>query len=229
METGVFRTSVVKPASFPENFFRPGHRRPRGWETSTMIQKSWEPIHSAPKTEPGVRLTIKAGTKSSGYVDGAWWPGSLDLVAEVPGLIDQLATPWGAVDRVSYDLAAWLPAVRSVPARGRRVRLDWFNGRLPTDAVHVVRAGRRPLILLVIPPSTNPREAAETLRRAASTGNQETVDQLLDRGPRLSGPEYDRTSVNAAARVGNGSRTADEATDRGRWKTDGGHDRGLGD
>jgi hypothetical protein len=127
------------------------------------------------------RLSVKTGNRTSGYVDGAWWPGSLDLIAEIPALVAQLSRQWGPVDRVSYDLSAWPSTARSVQAGGRRVRLDGFRGRRPTDAVHVVGGGRPPLTLLVIPPTTDPGEAAEVLGRAGSTGNQDSIDDLLHR------------------------------------------------
>jgi hypothetical protein len=190
-----------------------------------MTQQSGEFIHTSLTTKPSPRLSLKAGKKTSGYVDGAWWPGSLDLDAEIPALVEQLSEPWGAVNRVSYDLAAWLPAARSVPAGGRKVRLDGFRGRQPTDAIHVMGAGRPPLTLLVILPSTDPREATEALRRAGSTGNQDTIDDLLQRGPRTRGLESGRTNPGTPAGTGVRSRIDDDTADLGRWDAEGGHDR----
>lgn len=226
MVTGTSRTSVVKPTSFPREFLAPGPLvGSRGLGTPKMTQHSGEFIHSSLTTKPPPRLSLKAGKTASGYVDGAWWPGSLDLVAEIPALVGQLSGLWGAVNRVSYDLDAWLPAPRSVPAGGRRVRLDGFRGRHTSDAVHVIGVGPPPLTLLVILPSTGRREATEALRRAGSTGNQETIDDLLQRGPRSGGPESGRKNAGTLAGIGVRSRIDDDTADLGRWDAEGGHDR----
>lgn len=127
------------------------------------------------------RLALKpmGATSVSGYVDGAWWPRSLNLTVEITDLVAQLADRWGAVDRVSYDQAAWTPAARRVTVGGRRIRLDGFRGRRPTDVVHVLGAGRPASTLLVIRPTTPAPGASEILRRAGTAGNQGTIDDLL--------------------------------------------------
>ena len=178
-----------------------------------------------PATGSLPRLSLKAGRKTSGYVDGAWWPGSLDLASEIPSLVAQLAERWGAVDRVSYDLAAWLPAGRRIESGGRRVRLDSFSGRRPTDAIHVVGAGRPPLTLLVIPPATDPLEAVEILRCAGSEGNQQTVDALLHRGAPSRRSEPGETDHATPVGIGGQSGIDDGSADLGRSDDEGGHDR----
>ncbi len=140
-------------------------------------------------TASGVRMSLKPVDSTPGYVDGAWWPRSPDLVVEIPALLAQLATGWGTVDRVSYDLAAWAPAARRITIDGRRVRLDGFRGRRPADAVHLTGpAGRAALTLLVIPSTAEPREASAALRRAGARDNQDTTAELLrweDEGGRI--------------------------------------------
>lgn len=140
------------------------------------------------------RLSLKSLTSISGHVDGAWWPGSLDLAAEVSILAAQLADRWGAVDRVSYDLAAWLPAPRQVMTSDRRIRLDGFRGRRPTDVVHIGGGWRPVLTLLVIPPATESQVAGATLQRAAQDGNQDSIDELLRRDTSSNSPGFDHSS-----------------------------------
>jgi hypothetical protein len=195
-----------------------------------MARQSGQVILSRPATEASPRLSLKAGLKTSGYVDGAWWPGSLDLASEIPALVGQLADRWGAVDRVSYELAAWLPAVRQVESGGRRVRLDSFTGRRPSDSIRVIGAGRPTLTLLVIPPATDPQEAVEMLRCAGSEGNEQTVDDLLHRGPVSGRTEPGRaqpatSAGNGNPTVGNPTGIDDATADLGRWDAEGGHDR----
>ena len=193
--------------------------------TPTTTQISGNIDRPSAIAAPELRLSLKAGDRPSGYVDGAWWPASLDLIAEIPSLVTQLPAEWGSVDRVSYDPAAWLPAPRWLAAAGRRVRLDSFRGRRPTDAIHVVGAGRRALTLLVIPPSTDSRQAAATLRRAGTTGNQETTDDLLHTGLLSSGPAPVPADLGTLADAGGQSDINDDPDDLGRWDAEGGHDR----
>ncbi|HEY5848875.1 MAG TPA: DUF5994 family protein [Nakamurella sp.] len=191
-----------------------------------MAEKSGHPTNLLAATEPGARLSVKPTESTSGYVDGAWWPDSSDLVAQIPALVAQLADRWGPVDRVSYDIAAWAPAARRITAGGRRIRLDGFRGRRPADAVHVMGAGRRVRTLLVIPPTAEPDGAAETLRRAGATGNQENIDDLLHREPRSERSEPGRPTGGTSAKAGAHARIDDgDAAGLGRWDTEGGHDR----
>lgn len=140
-----------------------------------------DPTH-APSGE--LRCSLKPANATPGHVDGAWWPRTPDLVAEIPALLDRLADGWGAVDRVSYDLSAWSPAARRITVRGRRVRLDGFRGRRPADAIHLSGpAGNAILTLLVIPPDTDPEVAERALRRAGTGDNQDSTTDLLSRDP----------------------------------------------
>jgi len=165
-----------------------------------MTGSSAHPTSITAATAPDGRLSLKSPTPISGYVDGAWWPGSLDLAAEVPVLAAQLADRWGAVDRVSYDLAAWMPAPRQVMTSDRRIRLDGFRGRRPTDAVHISGGWRPALTLLVIPPATETPAARATLRRAAENGNQDSIDDLLQRETPSSstGSDHSASYLNPA-------------------------------
>lgn len=173
--------------------------------------------------EPDARLSLKPTESTSGYVDGAWWPRSSDLVAQIPALVAQLTERWGAVDRVSYDVEAWAPAARRVTAGGRQIRLDGFRGRRPTDAVHVMGAYRPVRTLLVVPPTTEPHRAAEMLRRAGTRGNQETIDDLLHVELRSERPEPGRPSGSSSVKSGTHAQIDD--SDLNRWDTEGGHDR----
>jgi hypothetical protein len=68
------------------------------------------PQQSTIATEPvrhALRLKLKPKAPASGYVDGAWWPRSLDLPTELPALVEVLAIRLGHVERVSYHLGAW--------------------------------------------------------------------------------------------------------------------------
>lgn len=183
------------------NHRSPGRHGVQGTGTPSITEESRYSTSLVGAVEPDARLSLKPTESTSGYVDGAWWPRSSDLVAQIPALVAELADRWGAVDRVSYDIEAWAPAARRVTAGGRQIRLDGFRGRRPSDAVHVMAAYRPVRTLLVVPPTTEPHRAAETLRRAGTSGNQETIGDLL-------------------------AQAQSDDSDLNRWDTEGGHDRG---
>jgi hypothetical protein len=128
------------------------------------------------------RLTLKPGMPRTGAVDGAWWPSSRDLVAEVPALVAAFPATAGRVQRVGFGRSLW----DAVPHRtrgwvdGRRIGLDGFAAFAP-DVVWVATSitGSAPLFLLVVPPDTAPETAAGILRRAGSAENLETTAGLL--------------------------------------------------
>src|ERR1700754_5356278 len=90
--------------------------------------------NSPPDHTPRLRLKPKA--PQSGYVDGAWWPRSDDLAAELPDLLAVLSVRLGRIDRVMYNLDEWAEAPAKVATGGRRVRLDGYR-RQPAHTVEV--------------------------------------------------------------------------------------------
>jgi hypothetical protein len=131
---------------------------------------------SPPEHTPRLRLKPKA--PHSGYVDGAWWPRSDDLAAELPDLLAVLSVRLGRIDRVMYNINEWPKASRRLATGGRRVRLDGYK-RQPTNTVEVLGLDRNRIALLVVPPSADPDEAHATLMAAAAPSNDTTVDSLL--------------------------------------------------
>src|SRR5919112_5460245 len=61
-----------------------------------------------------LRLRLKPKAATTGVVDGGWWPRSRDLAVELPGLLAVLAVRLGRIERVSYHLTEWAPAVRKI-------------------------------------------------------------------------------------------------------------------
>jgi Family of unknown function (DUF5994) len=57
----------------------------------------------------GLRLRLRGSGDGDGYVDGGWWPRSLDLGVELPPLLAEVWSGGYDVFRVSYDLTAWHP------------------------------------------------------------------------------------------------------------------------
>ncbi len=137
-------------------------------------------VHTGPETTPRLRLKPKAPT--TGHVDGAWWPRSDDLTHELPDLLAVLSVRLGAVDRVMYNLAEWAKVPRRLTTGGRAVRLDGYR-RQPASTLQVLGANRgERILLLVVPPHTDPDDAHQTMMTAAAPGNALTVDDLLAAG-----------------------------------------------
>lgn len=81
--------------------------------------------HAPPVHTPRLRLKPKA--PESGYVDGAWWPHSEDLTAELPDLLSVLSVRLGPIDRVIYNVNEWANPPAKFATGGRTVRLDGYR------------------------------------------------------------------------------------------------------
>jgi hypothetical protein len=136
--------------------------------------------HTGPEHTPRLRLKPKAPT--TGHVDGAWWPRSDDLSHELPDLLAVLSVRLGGIDRVMYNLAEWATVPRRLTTGGRAVRLDGYT-RQPASTLQVLGAdGRDRILLLVIPPHSDPDAAHDAMMTAAAPGNTSSVDDLLAAG-----------------------------------------------
>lgn len=128
-------------------------------------------------------------------MDGAWWPTSRDLVAELPALVEALPSSAGTVERVAFGRAWWDPVPRRTRGwvNGRRIGLGGFEPFAPGIIwVATSRTGCTPIFLLVVPPETAPDRAADILRRAGDRENRDGPEDLLAQpgpgGPRVSSP-----------------------------------------
>src|ERR1700730_4939890 len=100
-----------------------------------------------PEHTPRWRLKPKA--PHSGYVDGAWWPHTHELAAELPDLLAVLSVRLGRIDRVMDNLNEWGTPSAKPATGGRRVRLDGYR-RQPTNTVEVLGLNRDRIVLLVV-------------------------------------------------------------------------------
>jgi Family of unknown function (DUF5994) len=129
-----------------------------------------------PERTPRLRLKPKAPL--SGYVDGAWWPHSDDLAAELPDLLAVLSVRLGPIDRVIYSLNEWAKAPRKLANDGRTVRLDGYRLQ-PVNTVEVLGLNRKKIVLLVVSPQADPDQAHAIMMTAAGPNNALTVNSLL--------------------------------------------------
>ncbi|WP_031072309.1 DUF5994 family protein [Streptomyces sp. NRRL S-118] len=132
-------------------------------------------IHEA--VQPGTALLRLETTHArEGNLDGAWWPRSRDLAAELPNLITVLTEHLGPVDRVGLDSGAWEELPTRLTIGDRVVHIDSFP--VGDDTVLITRGARDHFSLLVVPPDTAPDAARAAMARAVGGGNT-TAEQIL--------------------------------------------------
>ncbi|EFG78736.1 hypothetical protein HMPREF0591_1362 [Mycobacterium parascrofulaceum ATCC BAA-614] len=127
---------------------------------------------------------MKPTAPQSGYVDGAWWPRSDDLSAELPDLLAVLSVRLGRIERVLYRLSDWRSAPRKLDAGGGPVKLDGYE-RQPISTVSLLGSGFRRLDLLVVAVCADASDAHATMMRAAHPSDETCVDRLLGIQPRV--------------------------------------------
>jgi hypothetical protein len=133
--------------------------------------------HTPPAHTP--RLKLKPKAPQSGYVDGAWWPHSADLTAELPDLLSVLSVRLGPIGRVIYNVNEWETPPAKFATGGRTVRLDGYRLQ-PVNTVEAVGFNQNKIVLLVVSPLAAPDEAHAILMAAAGPDNALTVDSLLN-------------------------------------------------
>jgi hypothetical protein len=116
-------------------------------------------------------------TGPTGFVDGAWWPRSHDLEAELPTALPVLAERLGSIERVSYHLGDWGAGARAVQAGPGLVRLGGYHAQ--TAGTIDVLGPRRRVTLLVVPAETSPQIAHNALATASRPDNADTAASLL--------------------------------------------------
>ncbi len=140
---------------------------------ATLVRPAPDPEHQ------DVRISFRQPISTSGAIDAAWWPRSLDLTAEVPALVEALWAANREITRITYNLQAWDDAPRRVVVRGRAVRLGGFatSDRL---TVRLSDSSRRERIdVLVVPPETDPEVAQRALMLAAVEGSGLSAAEIL--------------------------------------------------
>ena len=114
------------------------------------------------------RLRLRPRADVSGYVDGAWWPRTQDLAAELPGLFTALRPRLGPVWRVVYDPTGWLPSARHLQLGSHRIRLDPYPFEL-FNTMYVCGVHGIVIVLEVIPSTTGGTVANTALAAASGT------------------------------------------------------------
>ncbi|MFF3645641.1 DUF5994 family protein [Streptomyces sp. NPDC002564] len=167
--------------------------------------------HAEPAPAPPVQLTLKSGAPG-GLLDGAWWPRSRDLMAELPALVKVLDSSWGRITRIAVNPAHWPVVPRKIPVAGHVVRAGWFTPEIDPHKLMLFsyRSGRWDL--LVVPPEVG-AEAAARLMAAAAVRD---------------GPPLTASMLMAADAEEHGVAPADQSVDSTQaWEYEGGASKAV--
>jgi Family of unknown function (DUF5994) len=141
-----------------------------------------------------VSLRADAGSGDSPF-DGAWFPRSRDLGAELPELIAELERRGVRVERFTYSLESWQPVPRKMVVSGRIVRTGGFRSMDPQVVCLTWAGGTRRADLLVVPPETDVLTGARALRLCTRRGLPRSPQMVLAAArstPLPQVPEYTR-------------------------------------
>jgi hypothetical protein len=151
-----------------------------------------DPTYPSPSPS-SLRIRLAPPGSRPARVDGAWWPYSRDLTAELPALTAVLDTRWERITRVTVNPAHWPVIPRKVRVTGHVVKVGWFTREQDPHQLMLrsYRTGRWDL--LVIPPETPADTAAWLMAAAADPRRSSTGTALMDeaaaRQPRRRVPE----------------------------------------
>lgn len=140
------------------------------------------------EVKPGTAvLRLETTPDRQGILDGAWWPRSRDIVAELPSLITELVRHLGPITRVGLDASAWDVLPTRLTIDDRVVHIDSFA--VGDDTVLITRGERDHFSLLVVPPQATPDAARAAMAKAVAAGNVQGAEQILiDTGTPPRGP-----------------------------------------
>ena len=200
---------------------------PAGVDTASTTPRTAGTPHPRPGDADPVRLALIDPPGQRTTLDGAWWPRTLSLSDELPGLVRELHRRGIRVTRVAYHPDAWETAPRRMAADGRTIRLGWFRNIDPQllDLTGDTTRGR--LDLLVVPPDTAAAAARQAFTAASDRANRRTPTAVLAALHPAAAPvpapqpAVDRLVVGQAAPAGAAAAAGDAET--AVWDSEGGH------
>lgn len=133
--------------------------------------------NSWPRAPGAVVLRLETTASRLGAHDGAWWPRSRHLAAELPALITAVTESVGPIERVGLDAAAWDEVPGRMTVDDRIVHIDWFPAG--DDTVILTRGDHDHFVLLVVPPDTDPAAAQAAMAAAVLAGASDSARQIF--------------------------------------------------
>ncbi len=133
-------------------------------------------VHQA--VRPGTAVVrLETTHERQGVLDGAWWPRSRDIAAELPGLISALTEYLGPITRVGLDARAWEGLPTRMTIDDRVVHIDSFAAG--DDTVLITRGEQDLFSLLVVPSHATPDAARAAMAEAVRAGSVMRAERIL--------------------------------------------------
>lgn len=149
--------------------------------TSPLVQSGVRDAPTAVQAairEASARFRFTTQPRACGGLDGAVWPHTTDLAAELSNLLTVASARLGPIERVVYDQNGWAPTPTWMLFGSRWVRLEGVPlGQV--DTLAIVGVTRRRMVLLVVPPYTEPSLAFTSMMSAARSDNTCNAAELL--------------------------------------------------
>ncbi|WP_338702000.1 DUF5994 family protein [Streptomyces sp. Q6] len=120
-------------------------------------------------SQPLLRLRLAPQAGGPRAIDGAWWPRSYDLMAELPPLLAGLPRAWGTIAGVLLNGALWSPTPGRMFVAGQVVSLHRSLAATAAHTVVLTAPGHGRWDLIVVPPDTAEEAAEPIMARAAGT------------------------------------------------------------
>ncbi|MFJ1605648.1 DUF5994 family protein [Streptomyces sp. NPDC088253] len=179
--------------------------------TATMFDKSAVEDRTFSSSPPPLRLRLAPSGTAPALIDGAWWPRSRDLTAELPALTAVLDPLWGRITHVTVNPTFWPVIPRKVPVQGHVVKVGWFKAEQDPHKLLLLSYTAGRWDLLVIPPETDAVTAARLMTTAADPARSLTASGLIQEA------ELFRIAAEAEAAAWDSARET-------VWDSEGGHD-----
>jgi len=181
-------------------------------DTTTVHTPTAHETPSALLSQPPPRLALIPAGSVPTRIDGAWWPRSRDLTAELRALTEVLERRWDRITRVTVNPAHWPVIPHKVEVNGHVVKVGWFKEQDPHQLMLLsYRTGRWDL--LVIPPQTPAATAAWLMAAATDPPRTSTGSRLMAEAFRRAADEAEKADE------------ADEAERESVWDSEGGSTR----
>ncbi|MEV5436468.1 DUF5994 family protein [Streptomyces sp. NPDC052682] len=131
------------------------------------------PPRPQPSAPSAVRLLLAVpphGGRTARRIDGAWWPRSYDLAAELPGLLGVLPRAWGRISSVRINGDGWPACPERMVVAGQPVRVRRTPSPKAPPTVCLLAPGCGRWDLLVVPPGATQAEAGRLMEGAVGQG-----------------------------------------------------------
>ncbi|WP_405506587.1 DUF5994 family protein [Streptomyces purpurascens] len=133
-------------------------------------------VHQA--VRPGTAVVrLETTHERQGVLDGAWWPRSRDIAAELPNLVSALTEYLGPITRVGLDAGAWEGLPTRMTIDDRVVHIDSFAAG--DNTVLITRGEQDLFSLLVVPSHATPDAARAAMAEAVRAGSGTRAERIL--------------------------------------------------